>query len=314
MALRQLHLILMVPVTITLILMVTLVHSTTSHSLRSRKDDHHSPANISFAYFDGPRIRDGEFPGAEIRTFRSDTPTPISEGSTRRLSRALVVPRMKGDDVAWIAERLVGLDLTVYLANDASSQLHPPKNKGHEAAVYLTYIIDHYEELPDIIIFMHAHRHTHHNNDLLDHDAALMVKRLQAEKVLRNGYFNMRCRWKPGCPSWLSSEFRGEALKQQEQAVLSESWLELYPGYTIPATLAQACCAQFAVSSEQILSIPRSRFVFFRDWLMKTPLSNYFSGRIFEYTWQYLFTGKGIHCPTEHSCYCEGYGVCSDRA
>ena len=31
-------------------------------------------------------------------------------------------------------------------------------NKGNEAMAYLTYIIDHYEALPGIMLFVHAHR------------------------------------------------------------------------------------------------------------------------------------------------------------
>ena len=26
--------------------------------------------------------------------------------------------------------------------------------------------------------------------------------------------------------------------------------------------------------------------------------------------WQYVFTGRGVFCPPEHVCYCDGYGVC----
>lgn len=34
------------------------------------------------------------------------------------------------------------------------------------------------------------------------------------------------------------------------------------------------------------------------------------SGRIFEYLWQYIWLGQEEHCPAEHICYCDGYGVC----
>jgi len=43
---------------------------------------------------------------------------------------------------------------------------------------------------------------------------------------------------------------------------------------------------------------------------MKTPLSDYVAGRIWEYSWQFLFTGQGISCLAEHICYCDGFGVC----
>ena len=225
-------------------------------------------------------------------------------------TREMVIPRMKDENISWIADELPDLDTVIYVANDPSAPLHPPKNKGHEVMIYLTYIIDHYDDLPDIVIFMHAHRWTHHNNHLLGHDAVQMIRRLSSDYVTREGYVNMRCEWYPGCPEWLHPKNAQESLAKQEEEVLSRSWKELFSASPIPKALGQACCAQFALSRERILSISLSQFIFYRDWIMRTPLSDYVSGRIWEYTWQFLFTGQSIVCPAEHICYCDGFGVC----
>ena len=233
---------------------------------------------------------------------------PNPSGAT--YTRAMIVPRMKDENITWIANELPDLDTVIYVANDPSAPLHPPKNKGHEVMIYLTYIIDHYDDLPDIAIFMHAHRWTHHNNHLLGHDAVQMIRRLNSDYVTRKGYVNMRCEWYPGCPEWLHPDNAKESLAKQEEEVLSRSWKELFPTSPLPRALGQACCAQFALSRERILSISLSRYIFYRDWVMRTPLSNYVSGRIWEYTWQFLFTGQSTVCPAEHICYCDGFGVC----
>ena len=225
-------------------------------------------------------------------------------------TRVMVIPRMKDENISWIADELPDLNTVIYVANDPSAPLHPPKNKGHEVMIYLTYIIDHYDDLPDIVIFMHAHRWTHHNNHLLGHDAVQMIRRLSSDYVTREGYVNMRCEWYPGCPEWLHPKNAQESLAKQEEEVLSRSWKELFPASPIPKALGQPCCAQFALSRERILSISLSQFIFYRDWIMRTPLSDYVSGRIWEYTWQFLFTGQSIVCPVEHICYCDGFGVC----
>jgi hypothetical protein len=34
------------------------------------------------------------------------------------------------------------------------------------------------------------------------------------------------------------------------------------------------------------------------------------SGRVFEYTWPYIFTGRGTFCPTMQECYCKTYNFC----
>ncbi|MCJ1316524.1 hypothetical protein MMC15_001845 [Xylographa vitiligo] len=237
------------------------------------------------------------------------------ETGTRKFSkgtytRVLVVPHTSKDSVTWMDDRLLGVSGALYVVDDPTAPLHPPRNKGHEVMVYLTYIIDHYESLPDILIFMHAHRQAWHNSDLLGFDAVEMIRRLNSKRVIRHGYMNLRCAWDPGCPEWLHPHETGDLLTKQEQGLLAESWSELFPLDPLPAVLGQACCAQFAVSRETVLSIPHQRFVFYRDWLLRTPLTDYFSGRIWEFIWQYVFTGSPTYCPAEHACYCDGFGVC----
>ena len=225
-------------------------------------------------------------------------------------SRVVILPCMKEDEIAWIKKELPTVDIAVFVANDSTASLHPPKNKGHEVVIYLSYIIENYASLPDISIFMHSHRWTHHNNDLLDYDAVSMITRLRNSHVIREGYVNMRCDWDPGCPEWLHPTNLQTSLGKQEEAVLSRCWGELFPFEPLPNFLAQACCAQFALSKERILSIPLSRFIFFRNWILMTPLSDYISGRIWEYSWHYIFTGRHVNCPAEHVCYCDSFGVC----
>ena len=101
-----------------------------------------------------------------------------------------------------------------------------------------------------------------------------------------------------------------EDVNKQEETILARSWSEIFPLDPIPKVLAQPCCAQFAISKDRIRSLPLARYVFFRDWLLRTPLSDYISGRVWEYLWQYIFTGEHVVCPAEHVCYCDGYGVC----
>ena len=225
-------------------------------------------------------------------------------------SRIVIIPRVLTDNISWIEELIPDENVVLYTADDEHSTRHPPMNKGNEVMVYLSYIIDNYHELPDIIIFMHAHRFAWHNNDLLGFDAAEMIRRLSNARVIRLGYVNMRCTWVPGCPEWIHPHSQKELIGKQEQAWLARSWHELFPTDDLPMVLSQPCCAQFAVSRGRVLSIPIDKFIFYRDWLIDTAYSNYVSGRIWEFVWQYIFTGRDIYCPVEHKCYCDGFGVC----
>lgn len=121
---------------------------------------------------------------------------------------------------------------------------------------------------------------------------------------------NLRCHWDPGCPAWLHPASLKPDTSKKEEVILAEAWSQLFPLDPIPAVLAQPCCAQFAVSRDRILSIPKQRFVYLRDWIHRTELSDYLSGRVFEYVWQFIFSGSPTHCPAMNACYCDGYGVC----
>lgn len=253
-----------------------------------------------------------------------DIITPYPTGKTKpagsNYTRTLVVSRLKDEDTSWIEEELGDmiaaelLNTAIYTLDDPSAPLHPIQNKGHEVMAYLSYIIDFYASLPDVSIFMHAHRYAWHNNALLDNDASLMVRYLSPERVTREGYMNLRCHWNPGCPDWLRPGAMDYDEYKREQKILANSWSELFPNSRLPTVLAQPCCAQFAVSRERILSIPKEKFTSLRDWVLRTDLDDFLSGRILEYTWQYVFTSVPIHCPSMSVCYCDGYGLCFGNA
>ncbi len=49
----------------------------------------------------------------------------------------------------------------LYQKNNAALPNYIPNNRGTEGAVYLRYIVEHYDKLPDFMIFTHAHPEQH---------------------------------------------------------------------------------------------------------------------------------------------------------
>jgi len=208
----------------------------------------------------------------------------------------------------------VDIQQYIYIVDDLSAPLHTPMNKGHEAMVYLTYILDNYNSLPDINVFMHAHQRAWHTPELLNHEATEALKRLSSERVWREGYMNLRCHWDPGCPERI---YPGRSYRENtkaEEVAVARAWAEMFPGVPIPDALGAPCCAQFAVSGERIRSIPRADFERYRNWLIRTTEGDWVSGRVFEYIWQVIFTGEPKVCPDSRTCYCDGYGICFTTA
>lgn len=246
--------------------------------------------------------------------------TGSEEEDASSYTRTLVVAKLKEEDTHWVDDLLSNdpsLTGAVYTVDDASAALTVPANKGHEVMVYLTYIIDHYASLPDVSIFMHAHQFTWHNNDFLNSDSAIAVRRLRSQHVLRNGYVNLRCHHEPGCPDHIhptiTSASEDDLATIPEAAVIGYAWGELFPGLPLPTVLSQPCCAQFAVSAERLRTVPEEVYRAHREWLLHTALEDRLSGRVWEYVWQYLFTGEWEVCPSELGCYCEAYGVCMEQ-
>ncbi|KAH7118858.1 hypothetical protein B0J11DRAFT_508955 [Dendryphion nanum] len=229
-------------------------------------------------------------------------------------SHVMVVPKTMKEDLNWMARDLPDTPLIIYEVDNPNAKNKVPKNKGREAMVYLTYIIDHYNELPEIILFMHAHRYAWHNNILMGQDGAQMIRRLNHERVARLGYMNVRCHHEPGCPDWIHMDRPGGDFdffhKPEEIYWRRDIWEEIHPGAPIPPTISGVCCAQFAVSRDRIRQVPIERFQHYRNWLLTTKMDDQFSGRIFEYIWHYIFTGHEVLCPAMNSCYCDGYGIC----
>ncbi|KAF7594418.1 hypothetical protein BBP40_009238 [Aspergillus hancockii] len=242
-------------------------------------------------------------------------PRPVERMNTR----TLVVAKVQNADTNWV-DALVdeddNLSSAVYTVDapngDNNTLLTVPMNKGHEVMVYLTYIIDHYFQLSDVAIFMHSDQITWHNNDLLNMDSAQMVRRLRNDYVYKKGYTNLRCQHEPGCSVPIRPTVAGAGLNPDipEAVVIGESWGTLFPEESMPTVLAQPCCSQFAVSAEVIRRVPLMNYVAYRRWLMETELDDSLSGRMWEYLWQWVFTGQAEDCPDERVCYCEGYGVC----
>lgn len=236
--------------------------------------------------------------------------SPSTSGTHRK---ALISGHLSTENVTWLHTSLPADDsisFFLYTVDDRSAPLHPPRNKGREAMVYLTFIIDHYTSLPEIMLFMHAHRTAWHNADVLGNDAVQMIRRLNTNRVVREGYMNLRCQWFPGCPDWMHPLATEVDVQKKEQVLMKSAWEELFPGVLVPETLAQPCCSQFAVSRDAVRSVPLEQWVAWRQWLLDTWLDSAFSGRVWEYIWQYVFTGESVMCPVEHVCYCDGFGVC----
>lgn len=234
------------------------------------------------------------------------SPTPLKS----QRSLVMVIARQKSEDVSWVPRELPNVENAIYTVDDKTAALNVPANKGHESMVYLTYIIDNYNNLCDITMFVHSHQLAYHNNDLLNSDMTKMVRRLNHAYVEEVGYFNLRCHHGPGCPNWIHTNATTERINRKEEIVFAKIWQGLHPGIFMPPVISVPCCSQFAASRDRLRTIPLSEWKRYREWLIKVDLNDELSGRVWEYTWHYILTGQAELCPSMHDCYCKGFHVC----
>jgi len=69
------------------------------------------------------------------------------------------------DDTQWIQDLSPAWESYIYAVDDPSAELTVSNNHGFEASFYLTFIIDHYHHLPDVVVFLHGQRYQWHNDD-----------------------------------------------------------------------------------------------------------------------------------------------------
>ena len=185
-------------------------------------------------------------------------------------------------------------------ANNSNKALIIPRNKGHEAMVYLSFIIDNYESLPWCGIFVHGHSDSWHQEDTL----VRLLKDLNRVALSRAGYISLRCDWYPSCPAEIRPLHRDAivwgpgVLRAETEAAIAGNWRQLFPGEVLPETIASPCCAQFAVTRQAILRRPLSDYERMRQWLIDTLLDDQVSGRVFEKLWAYIFTGEAVQSVT----------------
>ncbi|KAL9114245.1 MAG: hypothetical protein Q9227_001667 [Pyrenula ochraceoflavens] len=243
----------------------------------------------------------------KIPHYSSTPPTP----SHYNLTTTVAVASTTQENTTWLSHSLPPTFQTaIYVADDPNGPLHPPLNKGHEPMSYLSYIIDHYESLPDISIFIHAHRRSWHTPSAFSNDMSLTLHSLNLSYVQQTGYFNLKCEELPGCVTHINLTSDDYDPFIRELGTLRDTWPELHPDVPMPETLGAPCCSQFAVTRELLQRISRERWERYREWVVKTWLSDDLVGRVWEYTWHFILTGEAGRCPVQRECFCRAYGVC----
>ncbi|CAG8919391.1 unnamed protein product [Penicillium salamii] len=223
--------------------------------------------------------------------------------------KAMVVASMKKDDTSWLRQNFPDWSKNIYVVDDKYAPLTVAYNKGRESMVYLSYIIDNYNNLPESMLFIHSQRYQWHNDDPY-YDGIPPLQHFQVPYLQQQGYVNLRCVWTLGCPTEIRPLTDTHRNDVHAGEYFKNGFMELFPDTPVPEEVGVSCCAQFGVSRAKVLERPLADYERYRKWLSTTTLQDDLSGRIMEYSWHMIFGMKPVHCPNAEECYCKVFGLC----
>jgi|694.fasta_scaffold03604_12 hypothetical protein len=162
-------------------------------------------------------------------------------------------------------------------------------NKGQEVPMYLKFIIDWYDKLPEKILFYHDHLNSPHQ----DFDSVFIINNLNWNL---DSYFSVNKR------EWYQTIDKNSTIEPEGINWIKNNWnifekINLSPIDSVSFYSG----AQFVLDKNLILQYNKSYYEFLYEWIQKTDLSNYITSRIFEYMWHYLFTNNPIEKQYENS-------------
>ncbi|KAL2786018.1 hypothetical protein BJX66DRAFT_43153 [Aspergillus keveii] len=211
--------------------------------------------------------------------------------------RIIVMAKLSTEDTNWVSADLTDWRNFIYVVDDVNAPRHTPMNKGREALAYLQYIVEHYDDLPSTIVFIHSHRdgwpgawHT----DTMDYSNVESIRSLQIDFVQQNGYANLRCQETPGCPDEIRPGRNPPRPGKNVESIYPDAWRALFLDNNVPEVIGVPCCSQFAVSREQVLKRPLADYQRYYNWVLTNDLPDDMTSRVMEYTWHIIFGQEAV--------------------
>lgn len=223
-------------------------------------------------------------------------------------TKHLVIASFKAQNVDWLAQIPSTWTIKRYFMDDPNPEppgLAVPRNHGREAMAYLTYIIDHYDDLPDYAIFTHGHERSWHQMEPLP----MKVRALNLTALYQENYISLRCGDQMGCEKQpyidtLHPNWGGEAH-------MCDFWETIVPHEVCPRYVSYKCCAQHAVTRAAIKTRTKEDWIRIRDPLLHDfkdykkwgqGATDWLGGMFYEKFWHLLLGAGPEYCPSIEKC------------
>ncbi len=189
----------------------------------------------------------------------------------------IVVSRYKRD-TSWtekFKEFAPDANIMVYDKETPENPYNVPVNKGNEASVYLKYIVDYYDALPEYTFFCHDEEFAwHHSGSIINHFEIALLSGRQ--------YYNVN-------DKIILGDIRGNDYGYKSILDWYDDFIEEYiPMESLPNpdwTSGYRGSAQFLVHKDIIRCLPKKFYENLYTWITRTTITSAQSGRFLEWTW-----------------------------
>jgi hypothetical protein len=184
------------------------------------------------------------------------------------MEKAIIIAHYN-EDLNWIKK--LEISPIVYSKTDRNFNFIN-HNRGNEVAAYFEFIIDYFDNLPNKMLFLHGHENSNHQ----DFTSSEIANKVNWEL---DSFFSVNKR------DWYQDPLPAEYF-----GWVKNNWDIFGDNLTLPESLSFYSSAQFVVDKELVEQYPLSFYTNLYEWIKNTHLTEYYSGRILEYTWHYIFT------------------------
>lgn len=173
------------------------------------------------------------------------------------------------------------INIIIYDKENPNNHHNIPVNKGNEASVYLKYIIDYYENLPEFTYFIHDDEYSwHHEGSIVN----------LYDEAINSGdkYYNVNAHCQNSLNDVISNCITNGWY--EDFIIFYNNYIEEFVPYnSLIKNKKYRNSAQFLVHKDLISLIPKKKYIEMYNWIITTNFDNSKSGRFLEWTWHILW-------------------------
>jgi hypothetical protein len=186
------------------------------------------------------------------------------------------------EDLAWLENSK--WPVVIYSKNPESPHFRGQENVGNETTAYLLYIIQHYDNLPNYVAFIHGHEESYHQK------CGNILNLIDKAKIQEFDFISLNC-------SELKQDINYSCEHDTRVADIHNIWdnhIKQYLKYDAPYMINTDCCAQFIVSGKAIKNNNKEMYEYFyynfKEIFNSIPDKPHkYGGELFEFLWPLIF-------------------------